>query len=90
MILSLYESLTLAARRALIHPLMLCALLLLLFTAGVNLSSFCQTPLPNPDLLTFLADNDCQENCGCDLNDDDQVDAADLLVFLNTFGEDYE
>ena len=42
------------------------------------------------DLLPFLADYGCQENCGCDLNDDDQVDALGLLSFLSTFIEDSE
>jgi hypothetical protein len=38
------------------------------------------------DLLVFLSEFGCSQNCACDLDGDGDVDTSDMLIFLPSFG----
>jgi hypothetical protein len=42
------------------------------------------------DFTMMLGDMGCEGACGCDLNDDQIVSTADLVIFLSVYGTDCE
>ncbi len=54
--------------------------------ADFNVDGF----INSTDFTMMLGDMGCEGGCGCDLNDDQIVSTADLVIFLSVYGTDCE